>query len=307
MLGAIIGDIAGSRFEWAPHKNKEFELLTHQCRFTDDSVMTFAVAQSLLDCHGIFSPFSKLLIQNMQSLGRLYPDAGYGGNFRKWIWSDTPHPYMSYGNGSAMRISPVAWVAKTEDEVKQLSLTASSVTHNHPEGIKGAEAVAMSIWLALQGKSIFEIRDYVESNYYDLNFTLDSIRPDYHFDVSCQGSVPQALMAFFESSDFEDAIRNAVSLGGDSDTQAAIAGSIAEAYYGIPSSLRKHALTFLDDRQLKLLTDFESEYGISIEKKSDGSSIRSITFTNDRMKNVEQNSMLNAVDATEKAAQKSSG
>ena len=271
MLGAVIGDIAGSRFERHPHKNKEFDLLTQLggCRPTDDSVMTVAIADAILECEGNYSELGTKAVKYMQQAGRKYPHAGYGGKFRTWLASPAPRPYQSFGNGSAMRVSPCAYAANTLEEAIELSRAVTEVTHNHPEGIKGAEAVTVALFLALHGKNILEIRDYINKHYYPMNFTLASIRDSYHFDVTCQGSVPQAILAFLESSDFEDAIRNAVSLGGDSDTQAAIAGSIAEAYYGIPAETRKLAFTFLDEYMLSTVNRFEAKYGIRLQKAVD--------------------------------------
>ena len=269
MLGAIIGDIAGSRFEWNNIKTKEFDLLTYRCEPTDDSIMTLAIAKAVLECNGNYHSLPEETIKYMQLLGRKYPHAGYGGHFRQWLLSDSPQPYNSYGNGAAMRVSPVAYAATSLEEVKVLSRIVTEVTHNHPEGIKGAEAVAVAIYMALHGSSVLEIQDYINANYYHITFKLDDIRPTYTFDVSCQGSVPQALEAFFESTDYEDTVRNAISIGGDSDTIAAIAGSVAEAYYGIPASLRKHGLTFLDATQLQILTDFENQYGFVADKKTE--------------------------------------
>jgi len=271
MLGAIIGDIAGSRFEWNSNKTKEFDLLTQigGCATTDDSIMTIAIANAVLNCDGDYSELGSEAKRQLLTMGNKYPNAGYGGSFRKWLTSSDPQPYNSYGNGSAMRVSPCAYAAKTLEEAIELSKAVTEITHNHPEGIKGAEAVTVAIFMALHGKSILEIRDYINKHYYKLDFTLDSIRESYSFDVSCQGSVPQAIEAFLESSDFEDAIRNAVSLGGDADTQAAIAGSIAEAYYGIPSETRKLALTFLDEEMLSTINSFEARYGIRLQKAQD--------------------------------------
>lgn len=271
MLGALIGDIAGSRFEHNRHKSKDFELLTQigGCAPTDDSVMTVAIANALLACEGDYSSLSVKTVSSMQDLGRKYPHAGYGGAFRAWIDSPMPQPYGSFGNGSAMRVSPCAYAARTLEEAIELSRAVTQVTHNHPEGIKGAEAVTVAVFMALHGKNILEIRDYINKHYYPLNFTLESIRDTYDFDVSCQGSVPQAIVAFLESSDFEDAIRNAVSLGGDTDTQAAIAGSIAEAYYGIPADMRKLAFTFLDETLAASVNRFEAKYGIRLQKTED--------------------------------------
>ena len=271
MLGAIIGDIVGSRFEWKHNKSKEFEFLTHigGCNPTDDSIMTIAIANAILECNGNYAQLGEKSTEQMQYFGRKYPDAGYGSGFSAWLVSSNPHPYNSYGNGSAMRVSACAYAANSIDETIELSRAVTEVTHNHPEGIKGAEAVAVAIYLALEGKSIFEIRDYIDKHYYPMNFTLDSVRDKYSFDVTCQGSVPQAIMAFLESSDYEDAVRNAISLGGDADTQAAIAGSIAEAYYGIPAEIRKLALTFLDEAMLTVLNKFEANFGIRLQKKQE--------------------------------------
>ena len=276
MLGAIIGDIAGSRFEWHNRKSKNFELLSHVkgCRPTDDSVMSIAIAQSILDSNGRYDGLSAHAVKRMQEHGRLYPHAGYGGNFHRWLYEENPQPYHSWGNGSAMRVSACGFAAGSLDEVIQLSRAVTEVTHNHPEGIKGAEATAVAIYLARTGKSKAEIRDYIETHYYQINFKLADIRASYTFDVSCQGSVPQALEAFFESTGFEDAIRNAISIGGDSDTIAAIAGGIAEAYYGIPAEIRNQALTFLDARQLEIITAFEAKYGVIQEQDADNGVIK---------------------------------
>ncbi len=263
MLGAMIGDIAGSRFEWHPVKTKEFELLSHDggCKPTDDSVMTAAVANAILACDGDYTDLGEMTVLHMRAMGRKYPHAGYGGGFRKWLASPDPKPYRSFGNGSAMRVSPCAWAAGSLGEAFALSRAVTEVTHDHPEGLKGAEAVTAAIYLALHGESISGIRDYIDRHYYPMDFTLDGIREAYKFDVTCQGSVPQAIMAFLESADFEDAVRGAVSLGGDADTQAAIAGSIAAAYYGIPDGLRKQAFTFLDDGLAETVRRFEEKFG----------------------------------------------
>ena len=266
MLGAIIGDIVGSRFEWNNNRSKQFDLLTYKCSVTDDSIMSLAIAKALLESTSDYSDLSENAVKFMQGIGRHYPDCGYGGRFREWIHSDNPKPYGSYGNGSAMRVSACGFVANSLEEAKQLSKAVTEVTHNHPEGLKGAEATAVAIFLARSGKNLLEIRDYITKNYYPLNFTLDGIRDSYEFNESCQDTVPQALEAFFESKDFEDAIRNAISIGGDSDTLAAITGGIAEAYYGIPTEIRKHAITFLDKRLLKILVAFENKYPSKMEK-----------------------------------------
>ena len=260
MIGAIIGDIVGSRFEWDNIKTKEFELFDLECSFTDDSVMTLAVAQAILKCGGDLDALEREAVACMRELGKRYPLAGYGGRFTMWLLSKNPKPYNSFGNGSAMRVSPCGFAAKTLEETIALADAVTKVTHNHPEGMKGAEATAAAIFLARSGASMQEIRDHIEQNYYKIDFTLDEIRPTYTFDVSCQGSVPQALEAFFESTDFEDAIRNAISIGGDSDTIAAITGGIAQAFYGIPDDLRNQTVLFLDETQLKILSEFETAY-----------------------------------------------
>ena len=261
MLGAIIGDVSGSRFEWHNCKSKEFELLVKDCMPTDDSNMTLAVAQAILKADGDWSKLPDLAVACMKEFGRKYP-YGYGGRFTQWIQSDNPQPYNSWGNGSAMRVSPCAWAASSLEEALELSDAVTGVSHNHPEGIKGARAITAAIWLARHGSGIPEIRSHINENYYPLNFTLDQIRENYKFDVSCQGSVPQAIEAFLESGGFEDTIRNAVSIGGDSDTIAAMAGSIAEAYFGIPEGIRNRVLPYLDQTQLDVVNRFEQKYGI---------------------------------------------
>lgn len=260
MLGAIIGDIAGSRFEFANYKAKDFELLDGMCFATDDSIMTVAVCMALSECNGEFSHLGERAVKHMQRLGRQYPHAGYGGLFAFWLCSDDPKPYGSYGNGAAMRVSGCGWAASSIEEAKRLSKAVTEVTHDHPEGLKGAEATAVAIFLARSGKSKEEIKRYITENYYKIDFTLDSIRPTYRFDSTCQNTVPQAMEAFFESVDFEDAVRNAVSVGGDSDTMAAITGGIAEAYYGIERVLRRDALAYLDDPLIQAVAEFEKRY-----------------------------------------------
>ena len=284
MIGAIIGDIAGSRFEWHNIKTKEFEFLTHKCHFTDDTVMSLAICDALLRCADDTSRLGAQVVRSMQTIGRYYPHCGYGGHFHKWIFTSDPQPYNSWGNGAAMRISGCGYAADSLEGVKMLSRICTEVTHNHPEGIKGAEAAAVAVFLAREGKNILEIRDYISKHYYPMDFTLDSIRAEYSFDVSCQGSVPQALEAFFESSSFEDAIRNAISIGGDSDTIAAITGGIAEAYYGVPTSIRKHALTFLDERLLNVLLEFENRYPAKIEKRNEIGSVSIAPSTGKKVK-----------------------
>lgn len=266
MLGAIIGDIVGSRFEWNNHKDKHFELFTEDCRMTDDSIMTLAVAKALMETEKAMAAagevqersadyyvlLEKLSIQYMQAFGRRYPDCGFSRAFFQWIASDDPQPYSSFGNGAAMRISPVAYIGRTEMEIRRISGIVTGVSHNHEEGLKGAEATATAIFLAGSGSSKDEIRNRIAENYYPLDFTLDGIRESYRFTTDCQATVPQAIEAFLESTSFEDTIRNAVSLGGDSDTLAAIAGAIAEAHYGIPEDIKKRALSYFDNELLSV-------------------------------------------------------
>jgi type I restriction enzyme M protein len=260
MLGAIIGDIAGSRFEFNNIKTQKVELFAGNCFFTDDSVMSLAIAKAILESNGDYLNLSDTAIKYMQSIGRSYPNCGYGGYFYHWIFSNNPKPYNSYGNGAAMRVSACGWAGKTLEEVKFLSKKVTEISHNHNEGLKGAEVTAISVFMARQGKTIPEIRKYIDDNYYKLDFTLDEIRDDYHFNETCQETVPQAITAFLESISFEDAIRKAISLGGDSDTIGAITGAIAESYYGVPNNIREKALTYLDNQLKQILTTFEKVF-----------------------------------------------
>lgn len=241
MFGAIIGDIVGSVYEFRNIKTTEFPLFSPRSNFTDDTLMTLAVAQWLLTDprHS-----QEELVRVMQNMARTYrlPMGGYGRYFRRWLASNSPEPYRSYGNGSAMRVSPVGLYANSLDEAIRLAAVTAEVTHNHPEGVKGAMAVAACIFLARAGFSRDVIRLYVENTFgYSLHRTCDEIRPNYRFDSSCPGSVPEAITAFLESSSFEDAIRLAVSLGGDSDTIACITGSIAASFYGVPDEISAQA------------------------------------------------------------------
>ncbi len=250
MLGATIGDIVGSRFERHNYKNTDFELFTSHCRFTDDTVCTVAVAEWAL------SGFQNDLVTIMRKWGNKYPNAGYGGTFYHWLDPNVdPQPYNSWGNGSAMRVSAVGWLCDDLESVLKFAKQSAEITHNHPEGIKGAQAVAAAIFLARAGESKAVIKTFIEQTFgYNLNQTCDEIRPVYQFDVSCQGSVPQAIIAFLESDNFENAIRLAVSLGGDSDTLAAIAGSIAEAFYPVPEEMKQIAAHFLPQEMWDILT-----------------------------------------------------
>lgn len=262
MFGAVIGDIAGSRFERFNYKGKDFDLFMARCHPTDDSGMTLAIAWALLMCDGNLEKLGETAVQCMRNIGYRYPHLGYGGHFRAWLRAQEPQPpYNSYGNGAAMRVSACGFAASSLEEALDMARRVTEVTHNHPEGLCGAAATTAVIWLARQGKSMDEIREHVCRNYYSLDKTLDEIRPDYHFDVSCQGSVPQAIEAFLEATDFEDAIRNAISLGGDSDTIAAITGGMAEAKFGVPEELRLRALPFLDAPFAAIIEAFEKRFG----------------------------------------------
>ena len=258
MLGAIIGDIVGSIYEFDNIKTKNFNLFTNEMFFTDDTVMTIAIADAIMN-----GGQHKNFIQSMKKWGCNYIEKSYGASFINWLTSETSEPYNSWGNGSAMRVSPCGWIAKLnipfEEGLKlteDLAKKSAEVTHNHPEGIKGAQATASSIFFMRHGKSKNAIeeyknklKDYIQNKYkYDLNFTLNEIRPSYAFNESCQKTVPQAIVSFLESENFEDAIRNAISIGGDSDTLAAITGSIAEAAYGIPEDIKEKAINYLDNK-----------------------------------------------------------
>lgn len=241
MYGAILGDIIGSPFEFdRGDKTKDFKLFSRRSHFTDDSVMTLAVCEALLKVgqDATVKEIEDAVITSMQSWGRRYPHEGYGGYFRRWLTARHPEPYNSFGNGSAMRVSAAGWLYDSLEKTRVVAKATANVTHNHPEGIKGAEATASAIFMARNGSSKEEIKKYIENEFhYDLNRTLDEIRPSFHMDETCQKTVPEAIIAFLEARDFEDAIRNAVSLGGDTDTLGAITGSIAEAYFGISETL----------------------------------------------------------------------
>lgn len=253
MFGAIIGDIVGSVYEFNNIKTKDFPLWKPNSHFTDDTVMTCAVYAALREYKKDKTQSAQVLLTSyMREFGREYPKCGYGSQFEKWLQADDPKPYNSYGNGSAMRVSGAAWLADSLSEAKELATLSAEVTHNHPEGIKGAVAVSEAIYMASQNCTQEQIYKHV-GQYYDLDFTLAEIRPEYEFDETCQGSVPQAVVAFLEGKDFEDVIRNTVSIGGDSDTIAAIAGSIAEPYFGIPARLKARALNILDPLLKKAL------------------------------------------------------
>lgn len=270
MLGAIIGDIIGSSYEFNNVRNKEFPLFTGMTYPTDDSIMTLAVADVIQKGY-IFEP--KKIVEIFKMWGKAYPDSGYGIRFSNWIFSDNNEPYYSMGNGAAMRVSPVGWYARNEREVKEFSKCVTEVTHNHPEGLKAAEVVAMCIYYARKGKSKNFIKNYVEK-YYDLDFDYEDLRKNYVFDETCEGSVPQAIYCFLISKSYMDCIRNCISIGGDCDTTAAIAGGIAEAYYKhIPYNIKEEALKYLRDEDPnpfevvnQFLNDFQDDFVTSEEK-----------------------------------------
>lgn len=261
MYGAILGDMIGSPYEFdMGNKSKEFPLFSERSTFTDDTVMTIAVAEVFLDNDLLMDEaiIRQRLIESMHKYGKMYPDAGYGGRFGMWLFLEGSEPYNSYGNGSAMRVSSVAWLCHDLETVRAMAGVSAAVTHNHPEGIKGAEATASAIFLARTGKSKAEIKAYIEEAFgYDLSRTCDEIRPGYHHVESCQETVPEAITAFLEGRSFEDVIRTAVSLGGDCDTLTCIAGSIAEGFYGVPEELKKECRNRLPQQLLNVLLRFE--------------------------------------------------
>lgn len=250
MLGAIAGDIIGSVYEYQAIKTEDFTLFSAGCGFTDDTVMTVAVAQAILE-GGDYAAA-------MKAFGRRYPDAGYGGTFIRWILEDEVQPYNSWGNGSAMRVSPIGLAFDTEERVLREAGLSAEVSHNHPEGIKGAQATALAVFLARMGAEKKAIRHEIGKRFgYHLKRTISEIRPSYRFDVSCQGTVPEAIIAFLDSRDYEDAVRKAVSLGGDSDTLACIAGGIAAAYYKeIPPAIETTARSLLPEEFLDIIDRF---------------------------------------------------
>lgn len=264
MLGAIIGDIVGSRYERHNIKTVNFPFFDSRCCYTDDTIMTVAVADAILKCSDFSDEkqFKETLIDSVHHFGNRHISAGYGRKFRTWLMTHDRKPYGSYGNGSAMRVSPAAECAQTLEEARRIARLTAEITHNHHEGIRGAESVASAIWLARNCTSKEEIANYIKSNFYPEAFemSIDEIRPDYGFDVSCRGSVPIAIQAFLESENFEDAVRLAVSVGGDSDTIAAIAGSIAEAFYGIPTEMKSVALDYLDTEMREVTNRFIMTY-----------------------------------------------
>ncbi len=256
MLGAIAGDVIGSVYEHRPIKTKHFPLFQQGSRFTDDTVLTIAVAEAILADKGY--------LETIKDYARRYPNAGYGGHFWQWAHSDQLEPYNSWGNGSAMRVSPVGFAYDSTDLVLEEARRSASVTHNHPEGIKGAQATALAVYLARGEVPKDKIRDRLQEHFgYDMERLVDQIRPGYSFDVSCQGSVPEALISFLDSHDYEDAIRNAISLGGDSDTLACIAGGVAGAFYdGLPAHIEEQTRQRLPDEFLEVIDNFNHKFSI---------------------------------------------
>lgn len=263
ILGAIAGDVVGSVYEFHNVKREDFELFGRDSRYTDDTVMTLAVADALMEALEGRRPISDALVTSMRALGRAHINAGYGGRFIEWLLGDEKDakPYDSWGNGSAMRVSAAAWVCDTLEAVEHVAAQTAEVTHNHPEGIRGAQATATCALLARQGATNDDIRQMVRGRYgYALDLTLKQIRPTYTFDVSCQGSVPQAIEAFLEADGFEDCVRKAVSIGGDSDTIAAIAASIAQGRYGVPADIEHEVRTRLAPDLLQINDRFCATY-----------------------------------------------
>lgn len=256
MLGAIAGDIIGSSYEWYRTKKYDFELFTPQSTPTDDTILSVAVADCILH--------NKDYATTLKEYGRRYPYAGYGGMFHQWLESSSSAPYNSFGNGSAMRVSPIGFAFATLSEVLEEAQRSAEVTHNHPEGIKGAQAIASAIFMAKSGDSKSKIQEYIEENFnYDLHQTLDEIRPYYQFNETCQGSVPQSIIAFLESNDYEDAIRKAVSLGGDSDTLGCMTGGIAQAFYkDIPDYIVKRVKKLLITNLLTVVDEFNYQFSL---------------------------------------------
>jgi ADP-ribosylglycohydrolase len=261
LFGAIAGDMIGSRHEWKACTDPQFALFSKSSRLTDDSVLTIAVADAILNQRG----YGEAIVE----YARKYPKAGYGSFFRRWLAKDGVEPYNSFGNGSAMRVSPVAWAFNTKDEVLREAERSAAVTHNHPEGINGAQSVAYAIYLARVGTSKDQIRKEVEARFgYKLHRTLEEIRPHYQWDSTCPGSVPESIIAFLESTDFESTIRNAILLGGDADTMAAIAGSIAEAYYGVPNEIVAEVRKRLPTDLLDVVERFQDKAITPTDKSS---------------------------------------
>ena len=272
MYGAIIGDIIGQPYEWHNIKTKSFTLFSDTPHFTDDSVMTIAVCDGILkaEINASKKEMKKSIIESMHFWGEKYPNAGYGGMFKKWLQKKSYRSYKSFGNGSAMRVSSIGWFFDSIERTREVARWSAEVTHNHKEGIKGAEAVAAAIYLARTGKPKLDIKKYIEKEFkYDCSRTCEQIRSDYCFNSSCQETCPQAITAFLEGKDFEDVIRNAISLGGDSDTLTAIAASIAEAFYGIPDYFKIKVIEFTNADMQEVMKRYENvamkrKYGVDV-------------------------------------------
>lgn len=264
MIGAILGDVIGSRHEFTKTKTKDFELLNPKYNFiTDDTLMTIAVSKAVLEASNDFEKLEVSAKKHVLDIGRRYPN-GYGRLFNQWLKSDDPKPYQSYGNGAAMRISACGFAYDTLEEVKHASFRVTKITHNHFEGLKAAEAIAVAIYHLRKGATKYQLRDYMRK-YYSCDFTLDEIRDRYYFTEEAKSTVPPAIVAFLESTNFEDAIRNAVSLGGDADTLAAITGSLAEAYYGVPKELVKKVESYVIEQELiQIIHQFTAKYPTKI-------------------------------------------
>ena len=261
MISAIAGDTIGSIYEWNNIKTKDFEFFHEKCEFTDDTILTVAVGKAILENKRNGVDLAKATAEAFREAGAEYPYADYGCGFRSWLFGCSGDgPYNSCGNGAAMRVSACGYAASSIGEVVKMSSAVTGVTHNHPEGLKGAEATAVAVFMARNRISMAILRDYIVKHYYAIDFTLNEIRPSYSYEDTCQNTVPQALEAFFESTSYEDAIRNAISIGGDSDTLAAITGSVAEAYYGVPKWMKEKARTYLDEYLLSALDEFEAQY-----------------------------------------------
>lgn len=256
LFGATIGDIVGSRFEAHDYKGKDFEFYNYEDRFTDDTVMTMAIYEACVEIkeknYTDPTDIENCFRDSMVRWGREYQGVGYGGRFCEWLFSDDPQPYGSWGNGSAMRVSPIGWLFNSIEEVEKFAEYSANPTHNHPEGVKGAKAVAVAVFLARTTHDKHKIKKYIRSLGYKLH-RCGAVRPKYKFDVSCQGTIPVAVESFLESHSFEDAVRNAISMGGDSDTIGAITGAIAEAYYGVPEELKNGCKAYLDDKILSII------------------------------------------------------
>lgn len=264
MIGAIAGDIIGSIYEWNNIKRKDFPLFSRHCVFTDDTILTIALADTILNG----TPY----VENLRKYYRAYPEGGYGGSFHRWAQSNISEPYNSWGNGAAMRISPVGYAYNDLNTVLRKAAEFTEITHNHPEGIKGGQATASAIFLARSGNTKAEIKEYIERAFqYDLGGSINEIRPSYRFDESSQGTVPQAILAFLESSDYEDAIRNAISLGGDSDTLACITGGIAQSFYGgVPAEIQQKVYEILDEPLRHTTKAFMAKYCVKGDRTSRG-------------------------------------